>query len=363
MSIFNIKKLITYVFVMRMCMKSALSILPTNARVLRTKHQCGMTSTSFDPEVFRKAQWELFKKFQLGEWKGIQTGYDVNEVDVADHMYFDTILEKLEDEDSVRHSTSVVVSEVRTDCEVCFDSEQIRTKEMGIYTINNLRSKYCENVEIKGPGMTPRGLSCETVIRHNNQRIRILIALIPREWVEVEGLDYPVPSSMTLNDVIVVREGLGVRPLDTDDPHPLWIPSLQMAPIFTRQYSGNRTRNSPDAGVSSTGLPPGKLPCHPLIREGQVEKDGDSIQDIYTRDFAGGIRVEASRELQAGEEFTVRISWATDIGQIRDENRSNMIYSVQYSFTALDSVIKDRGSVRLAPPVLRDLFVDKLISS
>ena len=73
----------------------------------------------------------------VGDWKGVQTGYDPNENSVADHMYFDTNLKPMSNGNEVKHTNSIVMSEIRTDCEVCFDSEKIKTKDVGIYVHKN----------------------------------------------------------------------------------------------------------------------------------------------------------------------------------------------------------------------------------
>ena len=59
------------------------------------------------------------------------------------------------------HSRSLVLGEIRADCEVCYDSERLKTKEVGRYTIGKMRTRHCENVELRGPALTPRGLSME----------------------------------------------------------------------------------------------------------------------------------------------------------------------------------------------------------
>lgn len=61
----------------------------------------------------------------------------------------------------IAHIRSLVLGEIRADCEVCFDSERVKTREVGRYSPGRIRARLCENVELRGPGLTPRGLSAE----------------------------------------------------------------------------------------------------------------------------------------------------------------------------------------------------------
>ena len=45
-------------------------------------------------------------------------------------------------------------SEIRTDCEVCFDSERVRSREMGVYSKGKLKSRFCSNAEVRGVNFT-----------------------------------------------------------------------------------------------------------------------------------------------------------------------------------------------------------------
>jgi hypothetical protein len=55
----------------------------------------------------------------------------------------ESLLEEVESDSSVRHFNSFVAGEIRTDCEVCFDSERLRTKEVGVYQVGKLKYKSC----------------------------------------------------------------------------------------------------------------------------------------------------------------------------------------------------------------------------
>lgn len=198
-------------------------------------------------EAFHTAQFDLYLKYQSGYWKGIQTGYDPENDEVADFMYTEVNLEKNDQSTEIKHTNSYVQGEIRSDCETCFDSERLKSKEVGTYSVGKLRSRLCGNVEVRGPGITARGLSTEIIFRHGDGRVRVLLAHSPVDFMEVEGLGM-VPSTFILKDVVVVRERLDKRPYDLDTaPDVMWVPSTDDA--FKGGYSGTRQR------FTTTGLP------------------------------------------------------------------------------------------------------------
>ena len=106
-----------------------------------------------------------------------------------------------------------MAGEIRADCEVCYDSERLKSKEVGVYSVGKMRSRLCANVEIRGPGVTPRGLSTEFCFRHADGRIRVLMAHAPIAYTKnVNGLGN-IPSTFVLKDIVIVRERLNKRPL------------------------------------------------------------------------------------------------------------------------------------------------------
>ena len=117
-----------------------------------------------DLSKFQIYQYQCLEQ-QLGKWIGIQTGYAVDDVAVEDYMYCEEELVLNTDGDNrnseIVHSRSLVLGEIRADCEVCYDSERLKTKEIGRYSVGKMRTRHCENVELRGPALTPRGLSIE----------------------------------------------------------------------------------------------------------------------------------------------------------------------------------------------------------
>eukprot|EP01041_Mallomonas_annulata_P003304 gene3304-6542_t len=332
---------------------------------------------SFDARIFQKSQWNLLSKYHVGEWKGVQTGYDPTEENVADHMYFDITLEKNPDGNCIKQINSIVMSEIRTDCEVCFDSEKTKTKEVGIFTEQSIKSRLCENVELKGPGTTPRGLSCEAIFRHNDNRVRVLLALSPLNWEEIDGLG-TIPDSMILQDIVISRESLNKRPLQIENNiHNLWSPIENFDNIFNKKYNGKRYRNTANGQQDILDLNMNNLPKLSMDsssssnnNNGIIHVDDESIidTDIYTRIFPGGIKVECPKILTAGVETSIRITWAplptsstSNLNAMSIEDTAE-VYAAEYKFTALDIIQDSNGKLRLSPPILKDFFVDKFYS-
>lgn len=354
------------------CFVSLRSRYQYNPNILYSSAQV----SNIDYEMFQQRQWNLFTKYQSGDWKGIQTGYDPEDDDVADHMYIDSNLKLDEDGLTVSQTNSIVMSEVRADCEVCFDSTKIRTKEIGTFSKTTLKSRLIENVELKGPGSTPRGISYEVNIRHDNNRLRVLVAFEPYDWNDSEN----IPMSMVLRDIVITREGLNSKPINDDDnPHMLWTSVDKYRNIYisssstaggigsgNRLFHGDQYRNDLQGNtVSSTLDPKVTLPICNCLPGVEVEDSSshdtpvtDSIRSgVYSRIFPGGVKVEIPILVTAKDLFRVRTSWAIYDLDMKD---SRIVYACECAVTIMDSVTTMAdGRTRVSPPALRDFFVEK----
>ena len=341
-------------------------------------------------EVFHKAQWDLYLKNHAGYWKGIQTGYDPENDEVADFMYTEVNLEKNEKNSEVTHTNSYVQGEIRSDCETCFDSERLKSKQVGVYSPGKLRSRLCGNVEIRGPGVTPNGLSTEIIFRHGDGRIRVLLAHSTIDFMEIEGMGV-VPSTFFLKDIVVVRERMNVRPYDLDvNPDPMWIPTPSTA--FEGSYQGQRQRFTTSGSVKSD---PVSFPFLPLcvvttdevsdmvnsnmednliIHKEPAPAFSDPSEDMYRRVLKGGILVEAPWVISAEVEVRARVSWKPNAGVTPNEGNEGQgagaregdkLYAAEIGIymSAEDVIALPNGSARLAAPRLMDFFVDDLVLS
>lgn len=321
-------------------------------------------------QKFHSAQWELYIKNHAGYWKGVQTGYDPENDEVADFMYTEVNLAKNDRNTEIVHTNSYVQGEIRSDCEVCFDSERLKSKQVGVYVLGKLRSRLCANVEIRGPGVTPNGLSTEIVFRHGDGRIRALLAYSAIDFMEIECMGV-VPSTFLLKDIVVVRERLNSRPYDLDvGPDPMWIKPQSTA--FEGSYEGQRQRFTSSGDLSSDSvsfpsLPPCKV-TDDIVDDMLSTNMEDNliirkppapvpIDDMFRRVLKGGLFIEAPWIISTDVEVRARVSWKPD--------SENKLYAAEIGLfmSSTDAFQLPNGGVRLQAPRMTDFFVDELVRS
>ena len=288
-------------------------------------------------------------------------------------MYCESNLEKNADGTEVKHINSLVLGEIRADCEVCFDSERLKSKEVGTYSLGKLKSRVCANVDIRGPGLTPRGISTELIFRHDDGRIRVLLAHSPIDFVEVQGVG-SVPSAYALRDIVIVRERLDKRPLKTDsNADIMWRPTADGT--FAGPFTGSRQRFSTQGVVESEAVSFASLPaCQVVSDEVKSALTGDKQQDdhksstgnsdseieggeMYTRIFDGGIMIEAPWIIAAGLEVRARVSWVPCAGT----SSAPTLYAADVGLLAVAEVMQlPTGNSVLVPPKLIDFYVETL---
>lgn len=331
----------------------------------------------FEVETFHKNQWELYLQHHVGRWVGIQAGYDPDLVEIEDYMYCETLLEKNVENTQVKHISSLVLGEIRADCEVCFDSERLKSKEVGTYSLGNLRSRVCANVDVRGPALTPRGISTELIVRHDDGRVRVLLAHSPIDFVELEGVG-SVPSAYALKDIVIVRERLEKRPLKSDDnPDIMWQPTVDG--IFSGSFAGNRQRFSAQGVVESEMVSFASLPACQVLSDEVKEllvssstsdeqqndhksssssnNNSNNSGDIYKRVFDGGIMIEAPWIIAAGLEVRARVSWVPCGGR----SSKPVLYAADVGLLAVAEVTQlPAGNTILVPPELVDFYVETL---
>ena len=97
-------------------------------------------------------QYSFFVENNLNQgqaWKGLQAGYDPQDDEVEDYMYCEQLFDFMTPaQDEITQINTYVRGEIRADCEVCFDSEQVKSKEMPYkYKLGTLNGiKCCQNV-------------------------------------------------------------------------------------------------------------------------------------------------------------------------------------------------------------------------
>lgn len=298
--------------------------------------------------------FELLNAYHLGNWYGIQTGYDPLDDFVEDYMYSYNNYEPNYIDNkvsSIKHSTSLVLGEIRADCEVCFDSERLRTKEIGIYAANNKDKlhKYLHYSTVKGPGVTRNsGMSIEIGMRSLvcDRKIRVLLAYKPITYRDIENNKYQIPAGMGLTDIIITREKLNTRPLKLDDnPDPLWKATNDQ--LFTAKanqyYDGTRyVYSDTDSDESS------KIVGRDTIPSLRSTQPGDGDEYVYQRIFPGGILVEADSTFEYDKSGQVKVTWVPN----HDSSEKLLYQCADVEFKALDKYVMEGNNVKILPPTL-----------
>jgi len=362
-------------------------------KIFGNRYEFQLKDSSIDVELIKRTQWKLLIENHCGSWKGIQTGYDPQNDEVADHVYSETILTLDENSvpPSIRHINKFVAGEIRTDYEVPYDAERVKVKELGVYTKDKLKTRLCCNAEVRGPGSTARGLSVEVSLRGaGDSRIRVLFSYAAEDFEAIEdsntevrsgwlgGLFSSAPSSPTLfaarslelTDVVVTRERLNRRPLDVD---PLDSKPLDVDPLWVRRSSIDRqvdVSNSERMRMDGQG---GMIVSEVSLADNEELEEGE---EWYRRLLPGDIEVEAPRIILLQESDTNGLDHQNmNSGSVMNDV---MAHSIRVSAPSKrDSNGRDRVTVVLAvadgyvldpqtgrvnskPPQLLDFFVDYL---
>jgi len=159
-------------------------------------------------------QWDLFTKHQAkGKWRGTWTTLDYMG-DIQDETTASVNLILDDESNSVEHTHEIVMGKIASDCETCYDSEDVRTIPVGKYTPGNMSKYRCASVAMcAGPSLMKSGaMSTELVLTHGNGRVRVVYQHAP-VWEEgVEPGSCP-PQALKLFRTMVSREAL-----DADAP-------------------------------------------------------------------------------------------------------------------------------------------------
>jgi len=304
---------------------------------------------------FDKAQWDLLLKNHVGEWLGLQTGYDPANDEVADYMY---VVQSLKREgDYIKHVNSMVAGEIRADCETCFDSERLRSKDVATYQQGKLRARYLSNVELRGPAPTARGMSTELAIRHENGRIHVLFAYSPSSFQNIGGVQ--IPAELYLKDIVVTRERLAPasRPLQLENNpdemwgpvvHELWDSLNELDGVVHSVQNGKQVSNKVQPLCRSRETEKERVPTAigtqtSLLSASDIGSKSSIADGVFKRSYRGGVAVRASVSLKNGESGIAHVAWQT----------RSTIYTAEIELSVLDEVFEtDDSTIIVSPPRL-----------
>ena len=155
-------------------------------------------------------QWELFLKHHAqGRWEGTWTTYDfmgdiLDQTQASVNLIYDPIT------DTVKHTHDVVMGKTQSDCETCFDSDDVRIIPVGMYSNGNMAKYRCASVGMScGPTLTRSGsMSTELILVHEGMnRLRVVYQHAPVWEKGVEPGSCP-PHGLKLFRVMVAKESL-----------------------------------------------------------------------------------------------------------------------------------------------------------
>lgn len=160
-------------------------------------------------EEEEELQWDLFLKHHArGKWRGKWTSYDFMG-DVIDNTMASVNLIHDESTDTVTHTHDIVVGSTQSDCETCFDSDDVRTLPVATYSKGNLARYRCASLGMScGPSLTRAGsMSTELILTDEDNRLRVVYQHAPVWEKGIEPGSCP-PQGLKLFRVMVAKESL-----------------------------------------------------------------------------------------------------------------------------------------------------------
>ena len=320
------------------------------------------------PEEEIAVQWDLFTKHQAkGKWRGTWTSYDYMG-DVIDETIASVNLIPDPDSNIVEHEHEIVMGKIASDCETCYDSEDVRTIPVGRYSPGNLNKYRCASVSmVCGPTLMKSGaMSTEMVLSYGNGRVRVIYQHAPVWEQGIEPGSCP-PQALKLFRTMVSREVL-----DADTP-----PSRE-----------SEQKNPPKRGDPNffRGVPPfqwhKKWAGSSWTWGLQTGDRGWAIEDLDEADawhgrptgdtsdtwamrLPGGILLQCPRVITSGRAGLCRLAWLPEddapVGSEHDGDTAKLL-RVEASVIALEPVIDEENDVMLGfyPPELGSLRCDVL---
>jgi hypothetical protein len=177
--------------------------------------------------------------------------------------------------------------------------------------------------------------------------VRVLLAYSPLDFESVPEIG-DVPIAYALKDIVIVREKLNTRPLNSDvAPDVLWSEASES--IRTTRVSGVSSRCRPDGSVQDTTVD--------RVVQSVTDHQSEDQQENYSRVFPGGIFVDAALILAVGLEASARVSW---IPQGSISSGAN-VSAGEVRFMLQDGVRKTTQGLSPNPPIVVDFSADTLV--
>ena len=321
------------------------------------------TAPTLSQEEEEDLQWNLFlKNHAKGQWRGSWTTYNFMG-DVIDNTMGSVNLLHDPITNIVSHTHDVVVGSTQSDCETCFDSEDVRTIPIANYAKGNMAKYRCASVGMScGPSLTKSGsMSTELILSHEdtNSRLRVIYQHAPVWEKGVEPGSCP-PHGLKLYRVMVAKETLfdsdGKKNNDNGevkgDAFKKSVPPF----LWHKKWAGTAWTwgtQTGDRGWSITELEEADA--------WHGRPTGDNADVWSLRLNAGGILLQCPRVITSGFAGLCRVAW---LPEVSEENGGSGVDSkllrMEASVMALEPIIDEEQDVMLGfyPPILGSLRCD-----
>lgn len=311
-------------------------------------------------------QWNLFLKNQArGPWRGTWTTYDFMG-DILDKTQASVNLHHDTETDTVSHTHDIIVGSKSSDCETCFDSDDVRTITIGTYSKGQISKYRCASVGmVCGPSLTRSGsMSTELILAYSpdasgggapNSRLRVVYQHAPVWETGIEPGSCP-PQGLKLYRVMVAKENLvtGLGLSDTNGNNNAF---MKPVPPFTwhKKWSGTAWtwgQQTGDRGWSIEELEE--------VDAWHGRPTGDTA-DTWNLRLPGGILLQCPRVINSGIAGLCKLAW---LPETSEENGGSGIDSkllrIEASVMALEPIIDEEEEVMLGfyPPELASLRCD-----
>lgn len=200
--------------------RSTRRLASTSARRLANEKRGGSVEIPGDglpermtAEEDAQVQWDLFRKHHaLGSWRGTWNTHNYMG-DVIDSTVASVDLDLDPSGTSCAQTHKIVAGSVQSDCETCFDSDDVKSFPVAQYSLGNIgRNRLASVGMVIGPSLLRSGaMSTELILRHGDGRVRVVFQHAPVWEAGVEPGSCP-PQGLKLFRTMVSREALRSGP-------------------------------------------------------------------------------------------------------------------------------------------------------
>lgn len=294
------------------------------------------------PLDVKQREWDDYTASHVGKWRGMWTTYDAAGNQQGDSDRVDTTIELSPDGQTLRHTKTLYVGSIESECSNCFDSVETREILVGVFTKDTFRQRSSGPIYLNGPGVTRSGsMNIEMGIRNGNRRRRCIVTHRP-QFDRVA-----TPSQLVLDRIVLVDEISSVRNPGGEEVIE-WLRSQIGKPRWLGLWHGrNLILDANGLEWKDEIWPPSQL------NKCQCSgKDGGGSHVLLELDC--GVRLETPRVVRGGEPTEMYLTWAVDRGTSNEPSR---VAHAKVRFEALRKIIDegediDANHIRISAPKL-----------